>query len=315
MFWNVIILFMENKASSIRSKINDLYQYANRTGSVASGILKDAIDRFTKLHAAEGAAAISFYTIFSLPPLLIIIVTVASYTIDAEIIRSMLVQTIQKTVPVTDENIVELIEQMLKQRTSLGIFAIISFFWSGSGVLSSLMANINRAWPSAKPRNIFEKRFISLIVISCLIILLTLSVLFTTTSYIIEKLSQIDLLTKTSYKNLNDLTNLAVRFLIFLALYSWIPKAKVHKQSALIASLCTTIAWEISMRLFRWYLSINYDYYNFIYGSLGSLVAFMFWVYLLCLIIVFGAYLGAAIDNIRVKTSKENITSRRDRII
>ena len=88
-----------------------------------------------------------------------------------------------------------------------------------------------------------------------------------------------------------------LRFGLFLALYFFVPKTKVKKRAALWAAIFASIAWEITSYAFNWYFQSGLANYNVLYGSLGTLVALMFWIYLDCLILVFGAYFSAAIVN------------------
>jgi membrane protein len=88
-----------------------------------------------------------------------------------------------------------------------------------------------------------------------------------------------------------------LRFILFLALYFFVPKTKVKKRAAFWAAVLASVAWEITAFGFNWYFQSGLSNYNFLYGSLGTLVALMFWIYLDCLILVFGAYFSAAIVN------------------
>jgi membrane protein len=96
---------------------------------------------------------------------------------------------------------------------------------------------------------------------------------------------------------LSDFTLFVMRFFLFLALYFFVPKTRVKKRAAFFAALFASLAWEITAFGFNWYFQSGLANYNFLYGSLGTLVALMFWIYLDCLILVFGAYFSAAIVN------------------
>jgi membrane protein len=96
---------------------------------------------------------------------------------------------------------------------------------------------------------------------------------------------------------LTDILLFSLRFILFLALYFFVPKTRVKKRAAFWAAVFASIAWEITAYGFNWYFQSGLANYNFLYGSLGTLVALMFWIYLDCLILVFGAYFSAAIVN------------------
>jgi len=55
------------------------------------------------------------------------------------------------------------------------------------------------------------------------------------------------------------------------------------------------IAEEAATSAFSWFLSSGLSRYNLVYGSLGALISFMTWIYIINLIVLFGAHLSAAI--------------------
>jgi membrane protein len=98
-----------------------------------------------------------------------------------------------------------------------------------------------------------------------------------------------------NYISFNFLTNIflfLIRTALFLGLYLWVPTVSVRFIPALIAATVASLGWELTTAGFGYYLRWGLDYYNLLYGSLGTLVAAMFWVYLNALIIVYGAHRG-----------------------
>ena len=273
------------------------FHQANRKSFGIPGIIRYAVERFSQMRGVEGSASIAFFAIFGLPPLLIVIVTVASYYLEITEIQEVLIQIIEDNIPIPTETVLSFIDDILKQRSSFGLIGLLGLVWSASGVLMTLTANINRAWPTAKLRNVLEKRLVAFIMIAAFILFIAASSVLSTA---ITFLSQIQLPLITIDPPMGLLTDLflfTLRFLLFLALYFFVPKVKVKKRAAFWAALVASAAWEITSFGFNWYFQSGLANYNVLYGSLGTLVALMFWIYLDCLILVFGAYFSAAIVN------------------
>ncbi len=249
------------------------------------------------MHGVEGSASIAFFTIFGLPPLLIVVVTVASYYLEIPDIQDSIIQGIREIVPIQPDLIIEFLEGVLNQRGAVGIIGLIGLTWSGSGVLMTLTANINRAWPTAKIRNVVEKRLIAFLMMGTFILFIAASSIFSTVFTFVSQFEIPVLHISPDVSVITDIAFLTFRFLLFLALYYFVPKTKVKKRAAFGAAIFATIAWEITSFGFDWYFQSGLANYNFLYGSLGTLVALMFWIYLDCLILVFGAYFSAAIVN------------------
>jgi membrane protein len=278
-------------------QIEDIFTKANEKSFGFLGIIRYAIERFSGLRGVEGSASIAFFTIFGLPPLLIVLVTVASYYLEIPDIQDHIIHAVREIVPISPDLIIEFLEGVLNQRGAVGIIGLIGLAWAGSGVLMSLTANINRAWPTAKIRNVVEKRLVAFLMIGTFILFIAASSILST---VVAFFSQFDvplLNLSAPVGVITDIIFLSLRFVLFLALYFFVPKTKVKKRAAFWAAVFASIAWEVTAYGFNWYFQSGLSNYNFLYGSLGTLVALMFWIYLNCLILVFGAYFSAAIVN------------------
>ncbi len=80
-----------------------------------------------------------------------------------------------------------------------------------------------------------------------------------------------------------------------MILYRWVPKTKVRWSEAFGGAIFAVIAEWAATSVFSWYLSSGLSRYNLVYGSLGALISFMTLIYIINLIVLFGAHLSAAI--------------------
>lgn len=284
-------------STSFIEQVESFFDRANRRSFGIPGILRFAFARFSKMHGIEGAASIAFFTVFGLPPLLIVIVTVASYYLEIPDIQNLLVQIVENNIPIPPETVIQFMNEILKQRGAVGIIGLIGLAWAASGVLMTLTANINRAWPTAKRRNVIENRLIAFLMIVAFIFFIALTSVLSTLVTFFTEIEIPGMFINPSVGFLTDWLLFILRFLLFMALYFFVPKTKVKKRAAFLAATFASIAWEITAFTFNWYFQSGLANYNVLYGSLGTLVAFMFWIYLDCLILVFGAYFSAAIVN------------------
>jgi membrane protein len=86
-------------------------------------------------------------------------------------------------------------------------------------------------------------------------------------------------------------------FLAFLMLYHRVPALRVKWRSIFWGALIASLAWKGITAGFAWYLDSSFGQYQLVYGSLGAIVAFLFLIYIISLITLFGAHLSAAIEN------------------
>ncbi|HLO18840.1 MAG TPA: YihY/virulence factor BrkB family protein, partial [Anaerolineales bacterium] len=85
-------------------------------------------------------------------------------------------------------------------------------------------------------------------------------------------------------------------FLVFLTLYHWVPTLHVKWSATFWGALIASFTWKAVTAAFTLYFNSEFGRYQLIYGSLGAIVAFLFLIYIISLITLFGAHLSAAID-------------------
>jgi membrane protein len=178
--------------------------------------------------------------------------------------------------------------------------ALVSLLWSASGVLTVLARNINRAWPEARPRGYVERRLLAVSMVGGLAVLLFLSAVLNTLLDILARfrvpLGGGFLLNETSWWTvlLSTMPRLFA-FTALMGLYRWVPNTKVRWSEAFLGALVAMPAGEIATNGFAWYLGSGIPRYELVYGSLGTVVALMLWIYIGVWVTLFGAHLSAAV--------------------
>lgn len=282
----------------ISDRIRQLYQRADRISGNRLNIIKDAIETFNITHANQAAAGLAYFVIFSLFPLLLVFISAGSFFLSREEVYFKITQLVQQNAPGSYEWIDENLRHVLEQRGAVGILGIATLLWAASGGFMSLAYNINLAWLEAPKRNFFQRRLIGLEMIAGLSGLFVLSLI---ADSIINVLHILDLpfasfLDLGLWKWISNLFSWVVIFALFFALYYWVPTVNVRAKAATTGALLSSFAWKIATALFSLYIRSGFGRYELVYGSLGALVAFLFLVYILATITLFGAHLTSAID-------------------
>ncbi len=187
---------------------------------------------------------------------------------------------------------------MLNARGAVGIIGLLTLLWSASGFFTSLAYNINLAWPDAARRNFLEKRLVGLGMIAGLSGLLILSLVLDWATSLIPFLNAGSASSPSLglWTQISNLASWLTIFLLFLALYRWVPTTEVHWSATFWGALVTSIAWKVATAGFSWYLRSGLGRYQLVYGSLGAIVALLFLIFIVSMITLFGAHLCAAID-------------------
>lgn len=289
-------------------KLEELYQKIDHLSGERLTILKNAVQNFTEKQAAQASAGLAYYALFSIFPLLLVFVAGGSYFLDSDQVFNTVTQFVQQALPISKAAINENLRQVLEERGTAGIFSLLILLWSASGMFTSLAYNINLAWPRASRRSFLQNRLVGLWMIVGLIGLIVLSIAL---SWITSRLPFMRIADNASalhivlLRLISALGSWLIIFLVFLTLYRGIPTKRVKWSATVWGALIASIAWKAVTAGFAWYLGSSFGQYQLVYGSLGAIVAFLFLIYIISLITLFGAHLSAAIEG----WEKEQVTA------
>ena len=313
-------MFMTDDSESFREqfsrKLKALYERANDLTHGVLGIVWDAFRHFSQANASEAAASVTFYAIFSLFPFLLALIVGGSFVLQSEQVQQWVFEVVAQIVPVAERLIERNIQAVLGRRGTVGLIALIGLVWSATSVLTVLARNINRAWPEAELRSFVEDRLMALGMVTGLAALLGLSSISNTVFNVLARFSipiggGIEMDETPLWTTLLSVVPRLFAFLALLGLYRWVPNTKVRWSEAFWGALVATPAAEIATNSFSWYLSSGIIQYELIYGSLGTVVALMLWIYISILITLFGAHLSAAVTrHARGKRQEEENTDQ-----
>lgn len=279
--------------------IKAFYENLNQLSGNRLRILETALQTFNEKQAAQASAGLAYYTFFSIFPLMLAFVAGGSYFLDSHQVFNTVTQFIQQALPISRQVINENIEEILEARGTAGIVSLLILLWSASGMFTNLAYNINLAWPRAARRNFIQNRLVGLWMIVGLIGLLVLSLIL---GWVTARLPVMNIDTDSPtdlvvLRTISAVGSWLMIFLVFLTLYHWIPTLRVRWSATLWGALIASLAWKAVIAGFGWYLGSSFGQYQLVYGSLGAIVAFLFLMYIISLITLFGAHLSAAIES------------------
>ena len=280
---------------------NAIYRQANELTGGTLGIVQDAFQHFGEANAPHVAAALAYYTMFSLFPLLLAVIAVGSFFLEGELVQQQVVRSVTQVVPISEEVILSNLERVLERRGTVGGVGLLGLLWSGTGVFTVLVNHLNRAWRDAESRGFLHQRLMGLGIglIGLMAALLSLSMLSTPVLNVLPRLrvagQQIRILDTCVWTLIATGLPALVSFLVFLMLYRWVPNTNVRWSEAAWGAGIVSLVWEAAKRGFAWYVSSDLVRYRLVYGSLGAVVALLLWIYLSSWLLLFGAHLSAAV--------------------
>ena len=289
------------RRGEVQDRLRYFYLKLNKRLGGSLGVLRHAFNNFNLVHAAEASASLAYYGLFSIFPLLLAVVSIGSIFLEGDLVKVELLEIITQWIPVSADAVNSQVTTVLNLRGPVTVVAIISLLWSGSNVFEKVIVNVNRAFPQGSRPGFFKSRGMALLISVVMILLFGTSLLISTVVEIFPAAENAlfgKLISSArAWVEVLQIAPLLLKFFLFLAVYSWIPQsASILFKARLIGALVTAVLWELSSRLLGWAISSGFTNYEIIYGSLASIMALMFWLYLSSYILFFGAHLVHAID-------------------
>ena len=292
----------------IRTTIQSVYQKVNHRSGGVVDIILTAGKSFDEQHGAKAGASISYYSLFSMFPLLLFLVSILGFFIEKLGAPIEIAELITQAIPISSDLVYNNLIQILNARSLGGIIGLIGLMWAASSVFITVSRNINRAWTDASVRNVIQNRLVAFTMIVILLVLtggwIASTILFSLVpKIVIPFFGEIDIFQTQTWNYLSNLIPLSLAFLILLGLYFWIPNTQVKWKEAFWGALTASIALNLATRVFTWLMSSGFATFDILYGSLGTALALLTWVYISALIILIGAHLSSAIAQVKRKSN------------
>lgn len=259
-------------------------------------LLKETFVEWNTDKASRLAAALAYYTIFSLAPLLIIAIAIAGAVFGDDAARGKIVEQIQGLVGRDGAQFIETaIESADKPRTGsiASLISVVILLVGASGLFAQLQDALNTIWevqpkPGRGIVGIIRDRFLSFtmvlgvgfLLLVSLILSAGLAALVNFLGHLLPGIGGILQLT-------NFILSFAVTTLLFGLMYKVLPDVKIVWSDVWIGAMITSLLFSIGRFLLGIYLGNSS--FGSTYGAAGSVVVILFWVYYAAQILFFGA--------------------------
>ena len=236
---------------------------------------------------SKSAAAIAYYTLFSIFPLLLFILYGASFIFSSAESRQVLSNYLQSLFPFGAENLANIIEETWKARGSIGLVSGIALLWGGSSIFSVLEVSLSQIW-NTLPRPFFRRRLLGILAVITLMIIFIISFFIGPLTSLLLENSGI------SQQTLSYLIEMVSLTIIMMLLYRIFPNETVNWGAAFSGAFSATVMLMIGKFAFRLYTILVIQRSGLLYGSLTWFLILALWVYLVAVLTLFGAEFAAA---------------------
>ncbi|HEX4808903.1 MAG TPA: YihY/virulence factor BrkB family protein [Bryobacteraceae bacterium] len=259
-------------------------------------LTKKTASKWSDHDAPRLGAALAYYTLLSLAPLMILIVAICGVAFGHKAAESRVVDQAMQVVGTSGaETLKTLIDNAHKQSSGVfaSIVAILMLLFGASGIFVELHDSLNTIWeapPSSSSswRNMLWQRVTSFGMVLSLGFLLLVSLLVSAGLAVVEKyFAGIVPVSPALLETVNVVVTSLGIAVLFALIFKFVPDVPVDWQDVGIGAIVTAVLFLIGKSLLALYLSTAGV--GSTYGAAGSLVALVVWVYYSAQIFLFGA--------------------------
>jgi membrane protein len=282
----------------MKRRFNIVKNAWNRFARTAGwNVAKNTLLLFQKHDTATQSAALSYYTIFSIAPMLLIVISLAGLFLGRDAVEGTITTQLSSLISVDSAIAIQKAIKSVYRPGENGIYtalAVVLLVLGSTGIFGQLRTALNTIWnvkPSSQKRVVrfFTTKVFSIAMIGALAFLLLVSlvaqsVLTAFTGYLSKYLSHFSVLL---FKAVELIVSLGVTTVLFAMIYKFMSDARPHWRTVWAGALFTTILFSIGKYAIGLYL--GQTHFATTYGASGSIIVLIVWVFYSSQIVFIGA--------------------------
>lgn len=263
----------------------------------AGRTLKETFMEFIDDNAIKLSASLSYYTIFALPPLLIVIIALCGVFFGKEAVRGEIFGQINGVVGNEAAHQIQDIIKNVKLKNDnffVAIAGVVTLLIGASGLFGEIQSSINYIWGlKAKPKRGFIKflknRLMSFSMIGVMGFLLLVCLLINTVMDMLNNrlITYFPYITVYFFYVLNILLVFVIITTLFTVIFRTLPDGKVAMKDSIVGAASTAVLFMLGKFVIGLYL--GHSTISSTYGAAGSVILILLWVYYSAIILYLGA--------------------------
>lgn len=267
--------------------------------------------RYTQRQASLLAAAVAYYVLFSILPLAILVTAIGSVVLRDEGVRDRLIDEIVSALPLSEDEgrnaVADAIEGVKHSSPPLSALGLLGTAYAAMGMFGAVRRALNEIWEVTprERRPFLRQRLADGAMLAVFGLLALASIVGSGVLRGLQETSSGLLGPFSGSANLLWLAvpyalPAAVSFVTFLAMYRLLPASHPSLGDAWPGALLAAIGFEILKNGFTLYVA-NFNTYDVVYGTLGGVLLFLFFMYLTANLLLVGAAVSAELAAMRAE--------------
>jgi membrane protein len=294
-----IASWLEQLLQNSRRKVSELDQ---RTHGWL-GVLLSALGQTFQPYTTITAAAISYFTLFSIFPILLLSIALTSYNLNPFMGWHTIILMFEFIAPALDQLLGQNIAGIIQMRGPVTGVALVGLLWSGSTIFYMLTHTLNEIWGYKRLSAVWKRRGLAI-----LLVLAVVGPLLFFASFASSIMDNVRTWLPDNLvifgKGISFLVAYTLDVILLAIVYNLLPHGRATLIEILSGSMAAGILWELAKKGFLVFVSTYVNVSNLIYGSLAAIVAFLTWAYLSGIILLFGAYISLAYHKVNQRKAE-----------
>lgn len=257
-------------------------------------VVESVVRGFTKDRVTNAAAAMTYYGIFSLFPLLLLFMALAGLALQSNAqAREQILAIVVGLLPQGQDQLQHVVAGVIDTKGAAAGIGLLALLWSALGWFQVIDYNVNQIWGVDKPRSFVRGKLFALAMVIAIGGVALVSWVATAAVGILAAYTNMIPAGAQLWQALVSALSVLMIAGAFLVLYRFTPRRQIELADVWPAALATALLWEATRRIVSFYLAQT-DMISG-YGPVGAAMALLFWVYISSIIILLGAEIAYAV--------------------
>jgi membrane protein len=257
-------------------------------------VFANAIKETLMPDTAIRASAIAYIALFSLFPLILLSISIASFSFGPSTDQYVTIQRLEFVAPALRQLLGQNIDEVVRARGPVTGFALISLIWSASTIFYTQTHTLNEIWHVKQRHSAWKMRGTAILFVfifvgpTLFLISLAGSVIANIRFWLPDQILPLGY-------GISLFLTVLLDIALYMALYMIFPHGTSTWREVLPGAIGAGLLWELAKRTFLSFVSTYITITNLIYGTVATIIAFLFWAYISSLIFIFGSYLSVSL--------------------
>src|SRR3972149_9509090 len=233
------------------------------------GVLGNASRETLMPDTAVMASAIAYIALFSLFPLILLSISIASFSFGPSMDQHITIQRLEFVAPALGQLLGQNIDEIIRARGPVTSFALVGLIWSASTIFYTLTQTLNGIWGNKRSRPVWKRRGLAILFVltfvgpALFLASFAGSMIANLRTWLPDQIIPIG-------GGISILVAILLDVALFMVLYIMLPHGASSWREILTGAIGAGLLWELAKKAFLFFVSSYISVSNLVYGSVAA---------------------------------------------